>query len=40
VQLLYTNAREPEVATIVRDGDVVLMPALPQRRCARPSSFL
>jgi 5-deoxy-glucuronate isomerase len=27
VQLLYTNAREPEVATIVRDGDVVLMPA-------------
>jgi len=27
VQLLYTNARAPEVATIVRDGDVVLMPA-------------
>jgi len=26
-QLVYTNAREPEVATIVRDGDVVLMPA-------------
>jgi len=27
VQLVYTNAREPEVATIVRDGDLVLMPA-------------
>lgn len=26
VQLVYTNAREPEVATIVREGDVVLMP--------------
>ena len=27
VQLLYTNAREPEVATIVRESDIVLMPA-------------
>jgi 5-deoxy-glucuronate isomerase len=27
VQLVYTNAREPEVATIVREGDVVVMPA-------------
>jgi 5-deoxy-glucuronate isomerase len=27
VQLVYTNAREPELATIVREGDVVLMPA-------------
>ena len=27
VQLLYTNAREPEIATIVREGDVVAMPA-------------
>jgi 5-deoxy-glucuronate isomerase len=27
VQLVYTNPREPEVATIVREGDVVLMPA-------------
>ena len=27
VQLVYTNTREPEVATIVREGDVVLMPA-------------
>jgi 5-deoxy-glucuronate isomerase len=26
VQLVYTDAREPEVATIVREGDVVLMP--------------
>jgi 5-deoxy-glucuronate isomerase len=27
VQLVYTNAAEPELATIVREGDVVLMPA-------------
>lgn len=27
VQLVYTNAREPEVATIVREGDIVLMPS-------------
>ena len=26
VQLVYTNPREPEVATIVREGDVVMMP--------------
>ena len=26
IQLVYTNTREPEVATIVREGDVVLMP--------------
>ncbi len=26
IQLLYTNSREPEVATIVREGDVVMMP--------------
>ena len=26
IQLVYTNAREPEVATIVREGDIVLMP--------------
>jgi 5-deoxy-glucuronate isomerase len=26
IQLLYTNPREPEVATIVREGDVVMMP--------------
>ena len=26
IQLVYTNARDPEVATIVREGDVVLMP--------------
>jgi 5-deoxy-glucuronate isomerase len=27
VQLVYTDANEPELATIVREGDVVLMPA-------------
>jgi 5-deoxy-glucuronate isomerase len=26
IQLVYTNAREPELATIVREGDIVLMP--------------
>jgi 5-deoxy-glucuronate isomerase len=26
IQLVYTDAREPEVATIVREGDIVLMP--------------
>jgi 5-deoxy-glucuronate isomerase len=26
VQLVYTDAREPELATIVREGDIVLMP--------------
>jgi 5-deoxy-glucuronate isomerase len=26
IQLLYTNPREPELATIVREGDVVMMP--------------
>ncbi len=26
VQLVYTDSREPEIATIVREGDVVLMP--------------
>lgn len=26
VQLVYNSAREPELATIVRDGDVVIMP--------------
>jgi 5-deoxy-glucuronate isomerase len=26
LQLVYTNSRDPEVATIVREGDVVLMP--------------
>jgi 5-deoxy-glucuronate isomerase len=27
LQLVYTDAKEPELATIVREGDVVLMPA-------------
>jgi 5-deoxy-glucuronate isomerase len=26
VQLVYTNAKDPELATIVREGDVVIMP--------------
>jgi 5-deoxy-glucuronate isomerase len=26
VQMVYTNPREPELATIVREGDVVMMP--------------
>ena len=26
LQLVYTDAKEPEIATIVREGDVVLMP--------------
>lgn len=26
IQLVYTNTREPEVATVVREGDIVLMP--------------
>ncbi len=26
IQLVYTDAREPEVATIVREGDLVVMP--------------
>ena len=26
IQLVYTNARDPELATIVREGDIVLMP--------------
>ena len=26
VQLVYTNSREPELATIVHEGDIVLMP--------------
>ena len=26
VQLVYTNSRDPELATMVREGDVVLMP--------------
>jgi 5-deoxy-glucuronate isomerase len=26
VQLVYTNSHEPELATIVHEGDIVLMP--------------
>jgi 5-deoxy-glucuronate isomerase len=26
LQMVYTDAKEPELATIVREGDVVLMP--------------
>jgi 5-deoxy-glucuronate isomerase len=27
VQLVYTNSHDPEIATLVREGDVVMMPA-------------
>jgi 5-deoxy-glucuronate isomerase len=40
VQLVYTNAREPEVATIVREGDVVLMPRGYHPNVAVPGSSI
>lgn len=40
VQLVYTNAREPEVATIVREGDVVLMPKGYHPNVAAPGSSI
>ena len=43
VQLVYTDAREPELATIVREGDLVLMPQGYHPNVAAPSggiSFL
>ncbi len=36
IQLVYTNKTDPEVATIVREGDVVLMPAAYQPNVAAP----
>jgi 5-deoxy-glucuronate isomerase len=38
VQLVYTDAREPEVATIVREGDIVLMPKGYHPNVAAPGS--
>ena len=38
VQLVYTNANEPELATIVREGDVVLMPRGYHPNVAAPGS--
>ena len=40
VQLVYENAREPELATIVREGDVVLMPAGYHPNVAAPGSSI
>jgi 5-deoxy-glucuronate isomerase len=38
VQLVYTNPTEPELATIVREGDVVLMPEGYHPNVAAPGS--
>ncbi len=38
VQLVYTNSAEPELATIVHDGDVVLMPQGYHPNVAAPGS--
>ena len=38
VQLVYTNPAEPELATIVREGDVVLMPEGYHPNVAAPGS--
>jgi 5-deoxy-glucuronate isomerase len=38
IQLVYTNPREPELATIVREGDVVLMPQGYHPNVAAPGS--
>ena len=38
VQLVYTNAAEPELATIVHEGDVVLMPKGFRRTSPRPAA--
>jgi 5-deoxy-glucuronate isomerase len=40
VQLVYTNPREPELATIVHEGDVVLMPAGYHPNVAAPGSSI
>jgi 5-deoxy-glucuronate isomerase len=40
VQLVYTNPQEPEVATIVREGDVVLMPAGYHPNVAAPGASI
>ena len=38
IQLVYTNPKEPELATIVREGDVVLMPQGYHPNVAAPGS--
>ena len=38
IQLVYTNPQEPELATIVREGDVVLMPQGYHPNVAAPGS--
>ena len=40
VQLVYTNGREPELATIVREGDIVLMPQGYHPNVAAPGSAI
>jgi 5-deoxy-glucuronate isomerase len=40
IQLVYTNAREPEIATIVREGDVTLMPCGYHPNVAAPGSAI
>jgi 5-deoxy-glucuronate isomerase len=40
IQLVYTDAREPELATIVREGDVVLMPQGYHPNVAAPGSAI
>jgi 5-deoxy-glucuronate isomerase len=40
VQLVYTNPRDPELATIVREGDVVLMPAGYHPNVAAPGTAI
>jgi 5-deoxy-glucuronate isomerase len=40
VQLVYTDPKEPELATIVREGDIVLMPAGYHPNVAAPSGSI
>jgi 5-deoxy-glucuronate isomerase len=40
VQLVYTNPSEPELATIVREGDIVLMPAGYHPNVAAPGNSI
>jgi 5-deoxy-glucuronate isomerase len=40
IQLVYTDAREPEVATIVREGDLVVMPQGYHPNVAAPGSAI
>jgi 5-deoxy-glucuronate isomerase len=40
IQLVYTNPTEPELATIVREGDVVLMPQGYHPNVAAPGSSI